>query len=463
MPTYLDDIEFVFLEVARIARLGPKEVIKLPWPEIFATLPHPSGTGEMICGAVAYRRLQGLVERALSRSQHAGFVNSQAVLKELTSIIVQRFLRDKRELNTQQASRAVSAAIRAAARARTDRTHLVPCHLGHAKKPENFSIGPVSFRQRSKLFEQLEPAFRAYLDEEPKAHSEAAKRDDRRKLAEKLLSDARDYYESFDWVAQVAIGGCDPPTSRRRAERIFQSALDCLHLLIGADYSNHMRAGGPNFRTDRRGGIEMTSSGNVEVSASVDWLSHNLGDGWWEMINGNGGDQLIALMGVAIEAGHNVPRPAPLAQRFLDGVAWYGEAVRDGFGASRLVKYVTAIERIVTTKKERNLAEVLAKRSAALILDPDTDDLGMLRERFRNIYDLRSRLVHGSRSPLDPGLGAGIREAENLARSVLFRALQFFRREGLEIQPVTKRKLDEAYSKLLEWADTVVALEPASE
>lgn len=453
MTTYLDDIEFVFLEVVRFKRMDQKELSKHHFTDLIAMLPHPSGKGQMICGSAAYRRLQDLAERAVLASQHAGCIEPQTVLKELIPIIVRRFLREKRELNATQASRAVGSAIRVAAKARADRTHFVPCHLGHTKTPESFSIGPVVFEQRSSVFERLEPEFLTYLSKDQKVPLGTAERENHREAAEKCVAEARGYYDSFGWIAQVAIGACDPPTSRQRAKSIVQSTLDCLHLLIGAGYSRHMRVGGPNFRTDRRGGIELNSSGSIELSFSVDWLSHNLGEGWWESVNSEGGDQLVTLMGVAIEAGYRLPRPTPLAQRFLDGAAWYGEAVRDAFGASSLIKYVTAIERIVTTKNDSNLVEVISNRGAALIFNPGIDNLETLRKRFRSVYNLRSRLVHGSRSPFGSGLISGIREAEELARSVLVRALQAYRQEGLETQKMTTQKQEEAYSKLLKWAD----------
>ena len=200
MPTYADDIEFVLSEVARIQRMDPQEVLKLRFPENLSTLPHPSGTGIMRCGAAAHRRLQSLVDLALSRSQYAGRVEAEAVFTKLKSVIVKRFLCENRELNTKEADRAVSAAIRAAARARTDLTHFIPCHLGHAKTPESFSIGSVRFQPRNVVIERLEPKLQAYLDREPRALAGTKKPEDRRELAEKLLADAREYYGSFGWV-----------------------------------------------------------------------------------------------------------------------------------------------------------------------------------------------------------------------------------------------------------------------
>jgi hypothetical protein len=147
MTTYVDDIRFVLSEVGRIAKMDPREVLKLPFEESLAMLPHPSGRGKMVCGAAAYRRLQNLADRALARSLYAGRIEATAVFKQLSSLIVQRFVCEGRELDESQAARVVNAAIKASAAACRDLTHFLPCHLGHEKSPESFSIGPVKFYQ----------------------------------------------------------------------------------------------------------------------------------------------------------------------------------------------------------------------------------------------------------------------------------------------------------------------------
>lgn len=454
MTTYVDDIEFIFSEITRYAKIDPKELIKheSPMDLLTAVLPHPSGSGKMIIGGNAAKRLRKLAELALSRSQHKGFIEASAVQEKLKVILVNRFLKEARSLNTKEASRAISAAIKQAATKRNDRTHYIPCHLSHQKSPKEFSIGPVSFLQWERVFAKLESSLQAFRDGTSIKKNDTNISNVRSQYSEKLLFDAQNYYSSFEWVAEILVKGCDPAISRRQANRIVQYALDCLHLLLGAAYSNHMRAGGPGFATDSRGHIELNQENDIELSVSSHWKSHNLGEGWWEWINRNDGDYLVDLMGVAVAKGSNVQQQYELSQRFLDGAAWYGEAVRDEFVASRIVKFVTAIERILVTKNEENLTEVLASRGAAMILDPGQDDFKLLQKRFRNIYNLRSRLIHGSRSPLDTAIGSSLGEADHLAQSVLLRSLQFFRREGLELRTVNTSKLDQAFDDLIHWA-----------
>lgn len=439
MP-YKEDVEFVLSEVSRISQMGTKEALKMPFPENMAMLPHPSGYGSILCGMKAYHRLQSISELAVSRSQYAGRIRSDLVFDHLKSIIVKRFLSEERQVSTKEVDRAVSSALKAASNKIVNLTHYIPCHLGHEKSPEIFSIGPVTFKQSDDVFKELTPAFQSYLALE-KGNEDIKKT---------ILDDTSAYYKTFGWIAKVKIDNCDPLTSRKLASRIIQNSIDCLHLVLGADYSHHMRMSGPNFSTDKRGHIAVNSIGGAEISTSVDWLSHPLGDGWWEKINSDDGHYFINLMGIAITSGNEIPDPTPLAQRFLDGLAWYGEAVRDPFQASRLVKYVTAMERILTTKNEENLVEVFSRRGAALVCSPEEDNLDKLQKRFKEIYDLRSCLVHGSRSPHESGLGKSLRKAEELTRDVLFRSLEFYEENGLKKKDVSIKRLDENYDKLVE-------------
>jgi hypothetical protein len=450
--SYLEDYEFVFRELADydpIAEMRKASLAKRPNPRMFVSLPHPKGSGRMPCSFPAYQRIREMAEQGLARSDFAGRVEPEEVFKQLKEITVQKFLRDRIDLNQRSADRAVSAAVRAAGRQCVEITHFIPVHLGHEKTPAEFSLGPVRFQQRPALMERMQPALSTYVEGD--GYETQATRDH----LEFLANDAQCYYNSFDWIAEVRITGCDPTTSRQRAKYIVQRAVDCLHLLVSADYSNHMRAGGPRFETDRRGRIEMDIAGKIEISISADWQTHHLGKDWWDNVNSEGGDELVGLIGIALQAGQIVPVPPSMTQRFLDGAAWYGEAARDEFLASKLVKYVTAIERILVTEHDDRdkITERLSERGAAMNHEPGRDDLALLQKRFKDIYDLRSRLVHGSRSPLDESFGSGLLEAEALARSTLIRSLSLFRQEGLENREANDRQLEAAFERVREWAN----------
>lgn len=447
LMTYATDIEFVFSECIRLKGLSREDWSKLSFMEVCASLPHPSGRGFVPCGMAAHERLNDVAELALSRSDYAGRIDKETVVRQLKDIIVARFLRESRDLDQMQADRAVSAALRAAAKNIRDVTHFVPCHLGLDGTPKEFAIGPVRFGNAQTVLSRLEPALDAHVERNSNDGGEK-----RKATMSDLLVDARAYYGSFGWIAEVDVKGCDSATSRKRAELMVQNALDCLHLLAGARPTKQMRVGGPAFSTDRRGKIHLTSDGHAEVSASVNWLSHPIGSDWWDKFANDEG-QFVKLISVAIEAGNELPRPAPMAQRFLDAVAWFGEATRDPFSASRLVKYVTAIERILTIKNDADISETIATRGAAMALIIVSEDMESLRRRLKEVYNLRSRLVHGSRSPIEAGLARGLYDAERLTRLVLLGALAFYREEGLLAKQVSDAKLAASFDDLLGWAN----------
>ena len=440
MADYAADFNFV---LAKNAGYSHEERRKLPPIRAITTmLPHPSGQGSMICHPDAYDRLYDMAEGALASSKHAGRMEVRAVFEELQRITVERFYRDRKEITQSSADKAVAASVRAASKACKTLTHYVPCHIGDDKGDFSFEIGRVRFRRSDAAMNDMASKFTVYVE---------GVEEKRQDISEKLASDARDYYGSFGWVAAVTIEDCDEATSERRAKRAVQGALDCLHVLLGTEYSNHMRMGGPNFRTDRRSHIIEEESCSIDVSSSADWLSNGLQSDWWNILQSKAED-FLELMGVALEGALTLPASLPVAQRYIDSTTWYGQACRDEFLPSRLVKYVTAMERVLTTSSQ-NIAETLATRGAALLYRclPDYEDFDRLKSRFESVYDMRSRFVHGSRSPHDR-IGQALRDADELSRMVLFQILRIYKRGGLELAACSDDRMNEA---LDEWVELV--------
>lgn len=438
------DFEYVMFELANV---DVTEILKNNRLEALASLPHPSGEGQIMCGLNVLRRLKEMAKRNLAYSRYAEQVDVNRVFNHLKQIMVTRFLKEMRELNQKEADRAVYAAIKLAANTRETLIHYLPCHIDFIDSPSKFALGPVLFRPHKIAFEQLQPIFRNDIDR--------IDEDEKKETRQKHIDDIRRHYKSFSWVAEIRIIDCDQPTSTKAAEHIVQRALDCLHVLVGAKCSSHMRVGGPVFNSDRRAHFSVGTAGGIATSWSVDWLANHLGDGWWDWLNGDGDGEgkIVGLMNTVLEFGAVISKPAPLATRILDAAAWYGDASRETFPASRIVKYVTAIERVLISKNEENLSVLLTKRGAAILHFPGRTNLNSLEARFKNIYNLRSKLVHGSQSPLSLDLGKGLAEAEELSQRIILSAIQHFSSKGLKEASFTDQQFDEAYERITKWAD----------
>jgi hypothetical protein len=109
------------------------------------------------------------------------------VHKALGKILVQRFVTERRDIDEQQAERALSSAVKEAKAARMDRTHFIPCRLMYRKGPASFAIGPVTFHARERFNELMASHFESYgrLDGE----------DWQKEHDAQLLADARHYYD----------------------------------------------------------------------------------------------------------------------------------------------------------------------------------------------------------------------------------------------------------------------------
>ena len=172
-----------------------------------------------------------------------------------------------------------------------------------------------------------------------------------------LLAPSLAYFDGFNWIAQVTIVDCDPPTSRARAEQIVRTTLDFLHVMLGTKLSSRLRVGGPNMLVDIRGGFEITDGKICHVVYSRAMQSDHLGENWLAQLNSSQAAALFPIIAKTVTEGLHPSPPAPLAQRLIDAARWYGDAAREKFPASQLVKFVVAIERVLTTKKEKDITK----------------------------------------------------------------------------------------------------------
>lgn len=456
MHQLLEDVEFIFAECIRIQNLLKGGFDRIPKDDFFFSIPHPA-SGEILCGRAAARKLGGLAKEAGRRAGLLRRVELQTLIAPTAELIVQRFVRERRSLDIQQVDRALSAAAKMARQSCADIKHLVPCHLMLAKDPEELRIGPVVFRNRAAFRRLLLEKIRAYPYEDEKGN---------RDFVRSLVADSLRYYRTFNWVAEVDVKGCDKKTSTVIAGRAVTSALDCLHLILGARWTDRMRVGGPSIHRDIRANLSISASGdlNFEVSHSLAGLGQlNFEDGWSELLTTPYIKRSLELCGVALEAAVDPDLERPLSRRFLDAAQWFGEASRDDSASTRVVKYVTALERMVMTGEEA-ITSHISERVAALCLQMAmTADRETWRKKATTAYDLRSKLVHGSISPRAPKVERGVSLCAELGEATLLSAINAFGEKGLRDDAVSSKRLGRWFGELIGSADQVTLEEPKKE
>ena len=207
-----DEIAFVQSECVRIQKLISKAVAGKKFKDLekydtLYSLPHPGGSGEAVCGKAAYNRLYKVASQALRESPLAGRAELADVFKALKEYVSERFLSGQQAITPDNVATAIVDALAVASEKCRDRTHFVPCRLMYAKDPDEFTIGPVTFRVNTKTSVALEGAFATYVAD--------PKNDVEKMWLPKHLEEARSYYDAFTWCAEVKVLGCAPEVSKK--------------------------------------------------------------------------------------------------------------------------------------------------------------------------------------------------------------------------------------------------------
>jgi hypothetical protein len=450
----IDDVRFIFAEVRRLNGLDLKDI---PQDDVWFDLPSPSGAGGVvICGRAAARRLEGLAEEAGQRAGLSRRVSLRSLREPLAELIVQRFAREGRPLDGQQIDRVLVAAGKAAEKTCVDLRHLLPCHLMLAQDPNEIPMGPVTFRNRKAMRRLLLERSRARLSEPDESPQKRA-------FGRRLMADALRYYRAFNWIAEVEIKRCEPEISATLAQAAVTSALDGLHLILSADHTDRMRVGGPALRRDNRAKLTIDPSGQISPSLSLDGPGQvEFPDGWSSRLADPYYQRPLELCAIALEAAVDPDLERPLSRRFLDAAQWFGEAARDGSPSTRVVKYVTALERMLTTEERDDITAMVSTRLAALCFDQVSAES---REAWRlkavAAYDLRSKLVHGSMSPRDPKVWRGVALGAELGEAALLCALNGLGEEGLRLETMSSRRLGRWYDEVIAWSDRMIETQGA--
>lgn len=439
MTTYSEIFSEAIEQINSAQSLPRRHIKTADLFEILATLPHPSGYGSFQCGSEAYKIIRRASQEAFKNSKQATQIDEDDVFTHVKSLFSKWYLTGSRKICPTSAGKLVAEAIKQASIEIKRRTHIYPVHLGHANGLEEFSIGPVNFAGGRTKKEIIERYIETYKVQEINK-------------VDKLqwyIDDCDKYYSSFGWIAIVDVEPCVHKISWRHGKKQTQDAINCINILLGQHYSCHMIVGGPQFSTDRRSGLSIEESGHIEISSSIDWLGHALGEAWWHTLNEGRGNEIVNLMGIAVREGNRLNKPNNLSTRIFDAASWYGEAVRDGSPLSSIVKYVTALERLFITKKLKgNLKSSFEERAAAFTFSAIGGDIEDIRKHFSRLYTLRSNIVHGKATPHTSKLIADIYELDRYVRIAIQQYIYIAREEGL-----TK---ESTISQLEKWLEKIV-------
>ncbi|SMQ96314.1 hypothetical protein NBC2815_02993 [Xanthomonas fragariae] len=202
------------------------------------------------------------------------------------------------------------------------------------------------------------------------------------------------------------------------AIRIVNLAIHVLRLVIGAGVTSGLGVAWSPTTPHRDANLWFDSNRYMRVKLSIRVKGVVALMDWEEVLRPpflpyltSFGSSLFALA-----EGRDVSH---IQQRLIDSVTWFGDASTDMESAAKIVKYVSAIERVIIAGRQAGTRVTFMKRLQALYEGFECDGSSNIGDRASRLYAARSAILHGEISHRDAGLKSVAEEAEDIARLCL--------------------------------------------
>ena len=398
--------------------MPPKQLLKhmaKRREDAFCMIPHPDGRGHLSCGIEAARRFSTLADRVLEyEPQLSGRLSRSKTKDRVVAAFVQRVLRERKEVDAgtaEQILKDVSEGCRASLRTAE---HFVPCVLFLHGGPDEFSIGPVTFSRRIAFFRSRRPSLKKSVQASIQSHTEQVERaveggfprdrtatpEQSRRFIRGLQARALKTFRQYPWIARVQVSECDHETGEEVAERVVGLAINSMRVLLGARHTDRIRLAWSRSDALRTARLWSDSDEIFHVGIGSRADGRVGFENWHEGLIQSGGFEL-KIFGSALAPLVGCAPVRHLHQRFLDAVNWFGDAATDPEPTVSVVKYVSAIERVMFGSWKRDRTRDFVSRLEALWMAYDCNGRKTLSKDARDIYEARSRLLHGAVSPRD--------------------------------------------------------------
>ncbi len=437
------DLEFICKQILRFLKMPHKELFahyQKNRHDAFCTIPHPDGKGQLQCGSLAWEKFGKLAGRVFEfEPTLAQRVSEERVMQEVIDVFVQRVLKDHQEIDQKTAEQILVDVAEKSTQSLQITEHYLPCILFLHGKPDEFSIGPVTFVRRKKFFQNKKQVHRRSVEAEIAAHIEhvdkrveqgfpcerAATVEQSKYLVRGLHACAIKTYRGYPWIAVVRIINCDHEVSEKLAAKAIETALNVIRILLGADRTRRLRLAWSRGDALRTAGLWADARGVIHAQIGSSSIGPVGFENWYEALTQGGGHELQVL-GSALAPLVDPHEITHLHERFIDAINWFGDAATDTESTASVVKYVSAIERLLFGKFDRDHKTEFASRIKILCNLFGYEDGGQAYEDALQVYNARSALLHGDSSPRDKKSPEIAFLAEELSRRCILCAAQLY-------------------------------------
>lgn len=439
----LRDIEFICRQILRFSKMSPEQLLKhmaKRKEDAFCTIPHHSGQGHLICGHEASQRFDTLGNLVLDYEPYlAGRVNSEIIREKIVDAFVQRVLREHGGLDTATAETILKDASDRCKESLGTREYFLPCVLFNHGGPNEFRVGPVTFARRATFFrsrramlkESVQAGIRSHIAHVNRAVMDgfpcdrAATEEQSRQFVRSLHARALKTFRNYPWVARASVSNCGYETGTEIAERTITLAINSMRVILGASHTSGLRLAWFPVNPRQTAQMWTNSEGMVQVSIGSKADGPVGVKNWYDGLTISNGSEL-AILGSALEPLVTCAPVFHLQQRLLDAINWFGDAAADPEPTASIVKYVSAIERLLFGARQRETRKQFGSRLKALWVGFDCDGKETVGDRAHKVYEARSCLLHGSMSPRSTDIHHLVTQSGEIARLCILCAGQLY-------------------------------------
>ena len=466
------DMEFICKQLHRFARMSLEEHKSyardhpIGW---FCQIPSPGGKGHLLCGHLAWEKFGALADLALGLDQDVGRrVGRQRARDAVVEAFSKRVLLAEDEINEGIAESMLLDVLASLKGSLVCTEHYLPCVLFPSSGPDEFSVGPVTFTRRKKFFRDRKSALRSSIDVETAAHirhvdshvakgfprERACSAHESRQLVRELQARAIRAYRQYPWIASVKVRNCDEGSSPARATRAVEMAIHVVRIILGGENTRKIRLAWSQSPALRTAHLQSDAFGVIRASTSANSMGPVGTDKWYEAMMRSTWE--LEMLGVSLTPIVEPRDTSHLHHRLMDAISWFGDAATDPNTSSSIIKYVSAIERLLFGKFGQGRRKAFADRVSSVMGAFGCDNDHKIREQALAVYDLRSALVHGERQETNKGL----RKTAALSRMCLLCSTQLYllmqhafgKPDPAKLEEVMKRICNEGVEWLIEAA-----------
>lgn len=409
------ELHFVLKEVQRLGVMVKAGEAKKAFAEAGIGSGLKGACGTYLCSAEAQRRFASMIEKLVSEDPKLrARIEDSVYRRTFEREFVVRCIEGSDVLAAPLIDSFIESARTAAVATLQTRQYFFPAHSIAEDGVDEYHVGPTLFVRTKIFFEQHKIEWMSSRAGELRQvigqFDGANKQIEGSTWTDRYL-EAEEYLRDYGWIASTVISGADLATGRRRAHDVIE--LSCSLLRLFASRSDSSFIGIATLTAARREEhfVSLGEDRTFGVGSASRYLDAIAKSGSIAFIIENEGYFHLQRT-VQKYAAWGELTPAEL--RVLAGLRWFGEAWKEPHSASRVVKFCTCVEGLLSTSDKEGLTEILAERLSVLC-NSEPKDIREAYDETKEVYSSRSKIVHG-----DPNAAFEApemaRRAETLAR-----------------------------------------------